>query len=169
MDQRPKPSERKPQPPTGSGGKPSSERTKKSATLRVGDPLEYRVARLFVWSDFFVRRGREIYTVAALDRATDLDVLAIRYSQSFQRDVQIAECKSDGDRPLDRIFWLSGVQRFVDAQRATLIRRSTKWNIKDFAKLAGVEVLDLPRLDELEKDAGIETSVWRGISDREFF
>jgi hypothetical protein len=83
--------------------------------------------------------------------------------------VQIAECKSDGDRPLDRIFWLSGVQKFVNADKATLFRRSTKWNIKDFAKVAGVEILDHPRLEELEKDAGVDTSSWPGVSDREFF
>jgi hypothetical protein len=170
MNDTARPSNRKPQPPTdASSDDARSERSRKSATLRVGDVLEYRVARLFIWSDFFVRRGREIYTVAVLDRATDLDVLAIRYTQPFHRDVQIAECKSDGDRPLDRIFWLSGVKQFVDAQTATLIRRSTKWNIKDFAKAAGVEVLDLPRLEELEKDTGVDTSIWPGVSDREFF
>lgn len=170
MDETPKPSPRKPQAPVASSQeKAAPQQTRRSATLRVGDPLEYRIARLFIWADYFVRRGREIYTVAALDRATDLDVLAIRYSQPFRRDVQIAECKSDGDRPLDRIFWLSGVQQFVAAERATLIRRSTKWNIKDFAKVAGVEVIDLPRLEELEKETGVDTSFWPGISDREFF
>jgi hypothetical protein len=170
MDEKSQPGARKPRASAALTAETTgAERAKKSMTLRVGDLLEYRVARLFIWSDFFVRRGREIYTVAALDRATDLDVLAIRYAQPFHRDVQIAECKSDGDRPLDRIFWLSGVQEFVDADRATLIRRSTKWNIKDFAKIAGVEIIDLPRLEELENELGVDTSLWPGISDRDFF
>ncbi|HTZ46922.1 MAG TPA: hypothetical protein VMH20_04990 [Verrucomicrobiae bacterium] len=168
MDETQKPDARKPRPPAGQNSSKDAP-SRRSATLRVGDPLEYRVARLFVWSDFFVRRGREIYTVAALDRATDLDVLAIRYTQPFRKSVQIAECKSDGDRPLDRIFWLSGVQKFIGADNATLFRRSTKWNIKDFAKVVGVEILDHPRLEELEKDVAVDTSVWPGVSDRAFF
>lgn len=139
-----------------------------SAKFKIGDPLEYRVARFFIYQGFFVRRGRELYTVGNLDQATDLDVFAVRYTNLFRREVQICECKGGGEGPLDRIFWIAGVKRYVGATRATLIRKSTKWNIKDFANNSGVEIIDLPRLEVFEKAANIE-NVWPGASNRLFF
>jgi hypothetical protein len=143
--------------------------TKTKRPFKLGDPLEYRVARLFIHMGYWVRRGREIYTVGRLDTATDLDVLAVRYTDLFRRDVQIAECKGGGNGPLDRVFWLSGVKQYVEATRATLVRPVTKWNIKDFAAEAGLEILDLPHIEGLERAWGIEPSLWLGVSDREFF
>lgn len=81
----------------------------------------------------------------------------------------IAECKSGVTGPLDRIFWLSGVKNFVDANEAFLVRKGTKWNIKDFAKTAGVQVFDTSRLSELEITFRISEHDWPGISDREYF
>lgn len=135
----------------------------------LGEELEYRIARLHLFMGYFVRRGCPIYTVAALDRATDLDMLAIRYIEPFKQQVTIAECKSGDNAPLDRIFWLSGVKTFTNADEALLVRRSTKWNIKDFAKECGVGVLDLHRLADLEASFGIAETEWPGISDRDFY
>jgi hypothetical protein len=149
--------------------KSQTQQKARSVTVKVGDPLEYRVSRLFIHLGFFVRRGRELYTVGRLDTATDLDVLAIRYSEPFRREVQISECKGGGEGPLDRLFWLSGVKRYVGASHATLVRRSTKWNIKDFAAELGVEVLDFPRLEELERASGIDDAVWPGASDHDYY
>ena len=58
----------------------------------IGDDLEYRLARLFIFMGYFVRRGCPIYTIGALDQATDLDVMAIRYVEPIRREVLIAEC-----------------------------------------------------------------------------
>lgn len=151
---------------TDYGGK---DEQKAKRPFKIGDPLEYRVVRLFVHMGYFARRGRDIYTVGRLDTATDLDVLAIRYAEPFRREVQIAECKIGGEGPLDRVFWLSGVKRYVDANSATLVRASTKWNIKDFATEVGVEILDLPHLDTLERNLGIDSTLWLGSSDRAYF
>jgi len=84
------------------GGGAAEPRAKRP--FKVGDPLEYRVCRLFIHLGYFVRRGREIYTVGRLDTATDLDVLAVRYGSPLRREVQIAECKSGSNSPLDRVF-----------------------------------------------------------------
>ena len=150
--------------------KAGSAEAKEKRPFKFGDPLEYRVLRLYLHMGFFTRRGRELYTVGRLDTATDLDVLAIRYSEPFSREVRIAECKSGGgEGPLDRIFWLSGVKGYVAADCATLIRPATKWNIKDFAAEVGVELFDLPHVDELERSLGIDLSLWLGNSDRAFF
>lgn len=138
-------------------------------SVKLGDPLEYRVSRLFIHLGFFVRRGRELYTVGRLDTATDLDVLAIRYTDPFHREVQISECKGGSEGPLDRLFWLSGVKRYVNASHATLVRRATKWNIKDFGTELGVELLDFPRLEEMEKASGVDPNAWPGASDRDYY
>jgi hypothetical protein len=143
--------------------------TKPKHPFKLGDPLEYRVARLFIHLGYWTRRGREIYTVGGLDTATDLDVLAIRYSDPLRREVQITECKSGGDGPLDRVFWLSGVKSYMEANRATLVRPATRWNIKDFAAEAGVEILDVAHVEGLEHAWAIDPSMWLGISDRDFF
>lgn len=135
----------------------------------VGDELEYRVARLHVFMGYFVRRACPIYTVANLDQATDLDVFALRYEHPFRRDIVISECKSGETGPLDRIFWLSGVKHFVGAREALLVRRSTKWNIKDFAKHTGVQVIDLRKIEELEGNFKIGPNEWPGVSDRQFY
>lgn len=137
--------------------------------FRLGDPLEYRVSRLLINMGFFVRRGREIYTVARLDTATDLDVLGIRYAEPFRREVQIVECKGGAEGPMDRTFWLAGVKQYVSADRATLVRQGTKWNIKNFAGELGIEILDLPHLEELENIANVDKSIWLGSSDRDYF
>jgi hypothetical protein len=135
----------------------------------VGDALEYEVARLQIFMGYFVRRGCPIYTVAALDRATDLDVLGIKYVQPFRREVIITECKGGDSQPLDRIFWLSGVRQYVSANQAFLVRKGTKWNIKDFAKESGLQVIDFRRLQEIQASLQIVDSEWPGVSDRQFY
>jgi hypothetical protein len=152
--------------------KPASEpppaRSQRSASFVAGDAMEYRIARLFVWQGYFVRRGREILTTGGLDRATDLDVLALRYRELFSKESVIVESKTGGEGPLDRVFWLSGVKTFVEADRAFLFRKPTKWNIKDFAKRAGVEIIDQEWLEQLESVHLGDTRLWPGVCDPEF-
>jgi hypothetical protein len=81
----------------------------------------------------------------------------------------ITECKGGEVGPLDRIFWLAGVKKYVGADEASLIRKVTKWNIKDFAKNAGVQIFDLPRITELERRFRISATEWPTISDRSFY
>ena len=136
--------------------------------LKLGDQTEYRIARLFVWMGYFVRRGREIYTTGYLDQATDVDVLAMRYRTLFSREIITIESKTGKDGPLDRIFWLSGVRQYVQADRALLYRPPTKWNIRDFAKSAGVEIFDPNRLSALEDRYVAEPQLWLGLCDWSF-
>jgi len=135
----------------------------------TGDDLEYRIARLHIFSGFFVRRGCPIYTIAALDRATDLDVLSFTHSELFRRDMMVTECKSGSTAPLDRIFWLTGVRNYTDASQAFLVRKGTKWNIKDFAKECGVQILDLARITEIETALKIGENEWPGVSEKAFY
>jgi hypothetical protein len=141
----------------------------KPITLVIGNELEYRVQRLMIYMGFYCRRAKPIYTVARLDQATDLDIFSLKWKEQFKRELSISECKSGSDRPLDRIFWLSGVKNFVKAQEAFLIRNSTKWNIKDFAKSCGIQVWDRQRIEELEKIYSIRNDDWPGLSDSSFF
>lgn len=140
----------------------------KPAAFEVGDDLEYRIQRLQIFMGYFVRRGRPIYTIGNLDRATDLDVLALRYVEPFSCEVIISECKSGGVGPLDRIFWLAGLKNYVKAKEALLVRKGTKWNIKEFAKQCQVQVIDLFRIAELERNFKINDTDWPGLSDINF-
>lgn len=139
------------------------------SVLTIGDELEYRIARLQIFSGFFVRRGCPIYTIAALDRATDLDVLAFKHSEMFRREMIVTECKSGNTPPLDRIFWLTGVRNYTGATQAFLVRKGTKWNIKDFAKECGVQILDMARVAEIETALKIGADEWPGVSERAFY
>jgi len=139
------------------------------SALTIGDDLEYRIARLQIFTGFFVRRGCPVYTIGALDRATDLDVLAFRRSEPFRRETIITECKSGNTAPLDRIFWLTGVRAYTGASQAFLVRKGTKWNIKDFAKECGVQILDFARINEIEASLKIGENEWPGMSERAFF
>jgi hypothetical protein len=139
------------------------------SALTIGDDLEYRIARLQIFSGFFVRRGCPIYTIAALDRATDLDVLAFKHSDTFRREMIVTECKSGNTAPLDRIFWLTGVRNYTGATQAFLVRKGTKWNIKDFAKECGVQILDMARVAEIETALKIGADEWPGVSERAFY
>ena len=140
----------------------------KPAAYEVGNELEYRIQRLQIYMGYFVRRSRPIYTVGNLDRATDLDVYALRYVEPFSCERIITECKSGGAGPLDRIFWLSGLKSYVKAKEALLVRKGTKWNIKEFAKQCQVQIIDLFRIAEIEENLKISSSDWPGLSDVEF-
>lgn len=142
--------------------------TSKPAAFEVGNDLEYRIQRLQIFMGYFVRRGRPIYTIGHLDRATDLDVYALRYVEPFSCEIIITECKSGGVGPLDRIFWLSGLKNYVKAKEALLVRKGTKWNIKEFAKQCQVQVIDLFRISELERNFKINDTDWPGLSDIDF-
>lgn len=137
--------------------------------LKIGEQNEYRIARLFVWMGYFVRRGKEIYTTGRLDQATDLDVLALKYRALFSKEVITIESKTGKQGPLDRVFWMSGLRKYVNADRALLYRSvRTKWNIKDFAKRAGVEIFDRNRLEALESRYVVEPNLWLGICDWDY-
>jgi len=140
----------------------------KPAAFEVGDELEYRIQRLQIFMGYFVRRGRPMYTIGNLDRATDLDVYALRYVEPFTFEVIISECKSGRVGPLDRIFWLAGLKNYVKAKEALLVRKRTKWNIKEFAKQCKVQVIDLLRIAELERNFKINGTDWPGLSDINF-
>ena len=146
-----------------------SEKGPRAAAITIGDDLEYRLARLFIFMGYFVRRARPIHTAGALAQATDLDVLALRYIEPFRRQLITLECKSGGEGPLDRVFWLGGVKNFVEADEAFLVRKSTKWNIKDFAKDVGVQIWDLNKISELESTYKIASNEWPGVSDRVYY
>jgi hypothetical protein len=129
--------------------------TEEPRVISKGSILESRVGRLYAYFGYFVRLNRTISTEGRLNRATDLDVFAVRYVPPFKRQTQIVECKSGGRRPLDRIFWLSGVRQHAKADAATLVSDTTKWDIKDFARLNGVELIDRARVDEFEAVSGL--------------
>jgi len=146
-------------------------RSTSSALLpNEGLQLECRVMRFYARQRYFVRRSIIIHTEASLNQATDLDVVAVKWIAPFKKHLQIAECKSGSkEGPLDRIFWLTGVRKYTGADAATLFRVDTKWDIKQFARECGVQLIDLTTLEQLETQLKIDTDKWPGLADPYYF
>ena len=62
-----------------------------------------------------------------------------------------------------------GRAELYGATQAFLVRKGTKWNIKDFAKECGVQILDIARVAEIEAALKIGEDEWPGVSERAFY
>lgn len=99
--------------------------------LPPGDELEARIAQLWFWEGFFVRRGinlQRYYHPQPL-QVTDLDLLAFEFGPTLQRRKYIGEAKSGTGKsapaPLDRIVWLRGLVELTQADGAELTMASS--------------------------------------------
>jgi hypothetical protein len=131
---------------TTPSGKPS--RGPMPRKLTEGDELEYRLARMFFWQGCYARRGVNLQRHFHPDpvQVTDLDLLAYEVSPQLELIKTIGEAKSgtgkSADKPLDRAIWLSGLMRFVQADRATLvtaIKPSTR--VRETVRSLGVRAI----------------------------
>lgn len=127
------------------------------ATLTAGDRLELRVANLWYWEGYFVRRGVSLryYDAGEARDVTDLDLLAIQLSGALQRSIWIGESKSGTGRsaaaPLDRVLWLRGLMGLVGASAAELtIAQRPAARIGRLAAGLGVDVQSVADLDRRE-------------------
>jgi hypothetical protein len=114
-----------------------------------GADLERRLARL-EFAEGALARLRvpvQVEAEAGRDVATDVDVLAIDVDQRLRLTRSITECKSGqrSDEP-DRLFWLTGLAKFVGADRATLVRQASSQRGRDMATVLGLHVFDVPQL-----------------------
>ena len=140
--------------------------------ITKGDQYEYRVMRLFLYQGYLPRRRYLVKTSleAKIRNATDVDVLAVRYSPDFIETRAIAECKFKGrTQPVGNILFTASLKALLDAQVAILALKTTPWDIKSFGSQVGVQVLSLPRIEEMEKELGIEADGWPASTDFGFY
>ena len=83
---------------------------------------------------------------------TDLDVLAIDVDLRLRLTRSVLECKSGQGQAKepDRLFWLSGLARFVGADRGALVRRTITRRGREIAAALGLQVLDIRQLETRE-------------------
>src|SRR6185437_4836442 len=141
-------------PPVSQGG--AAKRGERHAAQREdqGAALERRVARVEFAQGALARLRVPVRVDAepGRDVLTDLDVLAIDIDLRLRITRSILECKSGQGQAKepDKLLWLSGLTKFVGADRATLVRQTASQRGRDVAASLGLQVLDLPQLEARE-------------------
>jgi hypothetical protein len=123
-----------------------------------GDELEMRLARMTFWQGSFARSGVDLQRHYLPDPLliTDLDLLAYSFTPQLVRMKLIGEAKSGTGRsapkPLDRVIWLAGLQRLVDADQAILISSlNPSVRVRDLGRSVNVTALSTADLQGWEQ------------------
>lgn len=123
-----------------------------------GAELERRVARVEFAEGALARTRVPVMAdvEAGRDVLTDIDVLAVDVDQRLRLSSGIFECKSGAGQSgePDRLLWLSGFQRYLGAEMATLVRRTTSRRGKLVAARLNVRLVDDAALNALEVTHG---------------
>jgi hypothetical protein len=126
--------------------------------------LEARVARLLHSEGAFVRTDVDL-NAQFRERfgVTDLDVLAFYVDRTLGTRIVNGECKSSASRNSassgDRLLWLAGVARIVDAHHSFLvIAREASDNARALASRLQSEILDPRDLARREQLLGLQSN-----------
>jgi hypothetical protein len=96
--------------------------------------------------------------------ATDIDVLVSEYASGFHLTRRHVECKGGSISILDRVLWLSGVRRLLDADASYLVVQKAEGETARFARDLGVQFLTFKQLEAWERGIKIAFDVWPGRS-----
>lgn len=119
---------------------------------KVGDQLELRAAAYFQAHGYFVRRGVMLSVAAGTADATDIDLLAIRFSVPLTEERLVADCKDKRKpKPFERILWTRGLASFANATQAVVILPRSVWQAREFATQGGVEILESFEIERFMK------------------
>lgn len=134
-----------------------------------GKRLEYQIERLLFYRGFLARHHLTLksYFYPEVVDVTDIDVLGIRFSDDFNPEVTICECKSGrSNSTIDRILWLKGLSKYFTTDNVMIVREKISGKIKKFAHEVGIIPIDFARLKELER-IGAVPDIWIGSFDWE--
>ncbi|WP_135553347.1 hypothetical protein [Paenibacillus cymbidii] len=144
----------------------ATSRDSKSRTSRIadGDLLEYRMKRLIFYMGYYPKIGVLLKTSQdeSADVITDLDVFGTYIHKDFSSKTVWADCKSGQARPHDRITWIKGVMTSIQANDVIFVKSGVRQTTKQYARRAGIQILDTRIIDKLEHDYGIRSTDWRG-------
>jgi hypothetical protein len=125
-----------------------------ATAINDGAELERRVARVEFAEGALARLRVPVRADAdrGRDVLTDVDVLAIDVDLRLRVSIGVSECKSgEGQRgEPDRLFWLAGFQRYLGADRATLVRQTATRRGQAMARRLGLRILDTATLQHRE-------------------
>lgn len=123
-------------------------------TTNIGADLERRVGRVEFADGALVRLRGPIRVDAdsGRDVLTDIDVLAIDIDGRLRISRSILECKSGSGQAKepDRLLWLAGLQKYLDFDRAVLVRQSVSRRGRGLARSLDLKILDVARLTTRE-------------------
>lgn len=132
-----------------------------------GDQYELRLARLLFFEGAFVKRAIDLnMSFGEGLTVTDLDILAITFSEDFRVFEAIGESKTaqgrKGPKLVDRLLWLVGLRDLVAADAAFVATaKSASDRVRGLARRLGVEVFDEEDVSNRENIVGIdEQSPW---------
>lgn len=133
-------------------------------SLTKGPMLEEALRAYFMKAGYFVVRGVP-FIYEGFD-VTDIDCWLYGRASSVSREIAIVDIKSKKTpQAIERIFWCSGLQKAVGADRAIVATTDKRVEVKDFGRELDVLVLDGTFLGKLQnRDLHLETR----LSDEEF-
>jgi hypothetical protein len=116
--------------------------------------LERRVARLEFAEGALARLRVPVLVAAESGRnvATDQDVLTLDFDSRLRLSRSLLECKTETGQSgeIDRLLWLSGLQKLLDVDRAVLVRPSISRRGQAIAQRLGLQILDVATVTRRE-------------------
>jgi hypothetical protein len=135
--------------------------------ITKGDTQELRMARLLFAEGSFVRRAIDLNLRFGEDlTVTDLDILALSFSDDLRVSLTIGESKSGqgkkGPKLADRLLWLRGLRELVDADFAFVATaKPASDRVRGLAERLAIDVLDESDLLHRERIHGLaEQDSW---------
>lgn len=128
--------------------------------------LKLRYMRLFWKMGYFTRKNIPV-SQADLSRRnrdyTDVDVLGIIFDNELNSHMVIVDCKSGYVKNAERLFWISGVMRAVNANKAFFLRKDLdEIKYMDLAQKLDITPLSMEQLSKLESIYNVNTSLYFG-------
>lgn len=121
-----------------------------------GDRFECRVARLTFVEGALVRRKVDLEVQFHEPfQVTDIDVLALRFSETLEAALELGECKTteakNAPSTADRLLWNVGLQRLVGAENGFVAtKKPASDRVRRFADRLGNQVFDLRDIERRE-------------------
>lgn len=116
-----------------------------------GTEFEYDICQMFSEQTYFTRRSIPVVSIAGQD-ITDIDVLGIKYTYPFEKNLIICDCKNKvRPKPFERIFWTKGLAEYVNVDGAYVALPKIGYDIIEFAKKCNVRVISHNELVNYER------------------
>jgi hypothetical protein len=134
--------------------------------------LKLRLMRLFWNRGYLVRKDVNLLRFDVgkpADRYTDIDVVCIRHDSSFNRIIEICDCKSGTvAKTAERIFWLSGVMKYFGADKGYFVRNKIfESKYVDLATKLDILPMSAESLTKLETSYDVVSKLFVGCFNKE--
>lgn len=137
----------------------------KNTSLNKGFAMEEALRNYFIKTGYYVIRGVP-FTFGGFD-ITDIDLWLYSRTSSVSREITIVDAKNKKTpQAIERIFWIQGLKKSVNATNAIIATTDKRPEVKDFGAKNGILVLDGNFISKLNSFKGASSE---RLSDEEFF